>query len=278
MVGMGAEQVGSVVLGLALLAVAWACWSGRWKAWSRIAVLPSAPIALAPGVGLCFVLSGFGAALPQGAHDLLFVAALAAAAAGCLLAFWDPSWYGPKWYRHRDRALDLSVPINAAVASAAGHMDPQASSEATAKAMFSNQEPAARWRAHLVSDAWGRPSAMQRMGMVRGHVLVYPEALVFAADGGEDRMRGRPVVQVIPAASIVDAKRVPPGTRAGPNVPTGPELPSRVVPRVSVQTHRAPVVFETALATRRAGEINRRYVDRSPESRAARLSPLDDGR
>lgn len=111
----------------------------------------------------------------------------------------------------------------------------EAASERVARRSMGDREPLARWRADLVSDEHGRPSAMQRIGVVRGHLLLYPDALAFAADVREDRMRGAPVVEVIPAASIVAVPRVPPGSR-----PDGgrarPDLPSFLVPRLRVET------------------------------------------
>lgn len=263
----GGKHLGSAVLGLGLLAAAWACWSGRWKAWSRIAVLPAAPIALAPGLGLCFLLAGIGAVLEPGPRDVLFAFALLAAALGCLIAVWGPSWYGPRWYRDRDRTFDPLVPLNAAVASVGGGGGrTQPSSEAIAKELCSGRVPISRWRAHLVSDAWGRTSAMQRIGVVRGHLLLYQEALVFAANAGEDKMRGAPVVQFVPAASIIGVRRVPAGTRPDEAAPALPDLPSRVIPRLRVWTEDEAWVFETAGATKRAREIERRYVGSpSPE-------------
>ena len=57
-------QAGAIVVGIGLLAVAWLCWSGRWRAWSRIAMLPSVPITLAPGLGVCLVMIGLGGLMP----------------------------------------------------------------------------------------------------------------------------------------------------------------------------------------------------------------------
>jgi hypothetical protein len=121
------------------------------------------------------------------------------------------------------------------------------------------REPDARWRAHLVSAEHGRPSAMQREGVVRGHLLLYPEALVFAADVREDRMRGRPVVKVIPAADIFAVRRAPAGAQADGSK-AGNDLPSRVMPRLRIETGEGPVVFETASAGRRVRELESRYT------------------
>ena len=64
-----------------------------------MAVLPLAPIAMLPAVGLLFVAMGLGpllSSLPRGA---LYVTTFVALVAGAVVWIWDPSWYGPKWYR-----------------------------------------------------------------------------------------------------------------------------------------------------------------------------------
>jgi hypothetical protein len=186
------------------------------------------------------------------------VLGLLAGFAGLVIAMWDPGWYGPRWFRERSTEYDLSVPLNAALASSV-RSEPAQSSDAVARARMGGREPGARWRAHLVSDAHGRPSAMQRQGVVRGHLLLYPDALVFAADVREDRMRGTAVVEVVPATSIVAVRRVSAGSRPD-GARSGPDLPSRVMPRVRIDTVEGAHVFETASAGRRVREIEERYL------------------
>jgi hypothetical protein len=249
----------AIAVGICLLVVSWLCWSGRWRAWSRIAVLPSMPITLAPALGLCLVLVGTGDLAPEGASGAFYGPALLVATAGIVLALWDPDWWGPRWFREREREFDLSVPINAAVATTVRTDPGFASSEALVRTRL-GLEPLARWRAHLVSEEHSRPSAMQRAGIVRGHLMLYPEAVAFAADVREDRMRGAPVVEIIPAGTLLAARRVAAGTRPSGATRPAPDLPSRVMPRIRLDTHDGPRVFETASAGRRAREIEQRYL------------------
>jgi hypothetical protein len=249
----------AIAVGICLLVVSWLCWSGRWRGWSRVAVLPSIPITLAPALGVCFVLIGIGGLAPEEARGAFYAPALLVATAGIVLALWEPDWWGPRWFRERDRDFDLSVPINAAIASTVRTDPAFGSSEAIVRARL-GQEPVARWRAHLVSDAYSRPSAMQRTGVVRGHLMLYPEAIAFAADVREDRMRGAPVVEIVPAGKLVAARRVSAGTRPDGSTRPAPDLPSRVRPRIRLDTHDGPRVFETASAARRARDIEERYL------------------
>jgi hypothetical protein len=250
-------QAGAIAVGIALLAVAWLCWSGRWRGWSRIAVLPSMPITVAPGLGLCLVLVGIGGLAPAGIRGAFFAPALLAATAGIVLVLWEPDWWGPRWFRERDREYDLSVPVNAAVASTVRGR--AVSSEAVVLDRLGH-EPVARWRAHLISDDHGRPSAMQRIGVVRGHLLLYPEAIAFAADVREDRMRGTPVVVIVPAGKLISARRVSAGTRPDGATRPAPDLPSRVMPRIRLDTLDGPRVFEVASAGRKVREIEQIYL------------------
>lgn len=252
------DSIVLIALGAALLAVSWMCWTGRWRAWSRIAMLPSIPISLAPGLGLCLLLAGAGTLLPSGPKDVLFALGLLAGVAGITLALWNPSWYGPRWFRERDTTFDPLVPLNAAVAATV-RSKPGEASEAVALARMGGREPDDRWRAHLISDEHGRPSAMQRIGVVRGHLFLYPDAIVFAADVREDRMRGSAVVEIVAAASIVSVQRVPAGSRPD-GERGGSDLPSRVMPRLRIDTTSGAHVFETAGAGRRARELETRYL------------------
>src|SRR5918996_135285 len=234
----------AIAIGLVLLALAWVCWSGRWRGWSRIAMLPSMPITVLPAVGLVLITAGAGELVGPPVSSVLYALAVASGLAGVVLWMWDPKWYGPAWYRERDSTYDVSVPINA---------------ERAVREAVGGDEPLERWRAYLVSDEHGHPSAMQRIGVVRGHLLVYDEALAFAADIREDRMRGAPVTVVIPGDTILAVNRVRAGSRPD-GAQTGPDLPSRVMPRLRVDTDDGPVFFEAARAGRRAQALAERYL------------------
>ena len=171
---------------------------------------------------------------------------------------WDPKWYGPAWYRERDSTYDVSVPINAAIAASV-RTTPAITSERAVREAVGGDEPLERWRAHLVSDEHGHPSAMQRIGVVRGHLLVYDEVLAFAADIREDRMRGAPVTVEIAGDTIRAVNRVPAGSRPD-GARTGPDVPSRVMSRLRVDTDDGPVFFEAARAGRRAQALAERYL------------------
>jgi hypothetical protein len=254
------DHVLLIAIGIGLLALSWVCWTGRWRGWSRIAMLPLAPITMLPAVGVLFVVMGVFDIVPEPLPAILGVLTFLALVAAVVIWMWDPKWYGPAWYRSRDDSYDLSVPLNAAIASTVRSQRSITSEQAVRET--GRGEPLERWRAHLVSDEHGHPSAMQRVGVVRGHLLVYDDALVFAADAREDRMRGAPVTVVIPGHSILAVDRVSAGSRPQ-GAQTGPDLPSRVMPRLRVDTDDGPVFFEAARAGRRAEALAERFLGRA---------------
>jgi hypothetical protein len=93
------EHLLLVAAGIVQLAVAWMCWSGRWRGWTDMAVLPLAPITMLPAVGLLFVAMGAGPVLPSVPRGVLYAITLVALAAAAVVWLWDPRWYGPAWYR-----------------------------------------------------------------------------------------------------------------------------------------------------------------------------------
>jgi hypothetical protein len=254
------DHVLLIAIGIVLMAMSWVCWTGRWRGWSRIAMLPLAPITMLPAVGVLFVVMGVFDIVPAPLPGILAALTFVVLLAATVIWVWDPKWYGPAWYRSRDDSYDLSVALNAAIASTVRSGRSITSEQAVRET--GRGEPLERWRVHLVSDEHGHPSAMQRVGVVRGHLLVYEDALVFAADAREDRMRGEPVTVVIPRDSIFAVNRVSAGSRPE-GVRTGPDLPSRVMPRLRVDTDNGPVFFEAARASRRAAALAERFVART---------------
>jgi hypothetical protein len=93
------EHLLLIVAGVVQLAVAWMCWTGRWRRWTDMAVLPLAPITMLPAIGLLFVAMGAGPLLPAVARGVLYAITLAALVCAAVLWLWQPAWYGPAWYR-----------------------------------------------------------------------------------------------------------------------------------------------------------------------------------
>jgi hypothetical protein len=254
-----------IASGVVLLAISWVCWTGRWRAWSKVAMLPLMPITLLPAAGIMLIAFGAVDILPSPLPEILAAVTFFALLAAFVLVMWDPKWYGPAWFRERDTTYDVSVPLNAAIATSV-RTTPAITSERAVREAVGGEEPLERWRAHLITDEHGHPSAMQRLGVVRGHLLLFDDVLAFAADVREDRMRGGPVTVVIPADTIRAVNRVPAGSRPD-GARSGPDLPSRVMPRLRVDTDEGPAFFETARAGRRADALAERYLGRTGAAR-----------
>ena len=174
-----------IVIGVALLAISWMCWSGRWRAWSKIAMLPALPIAIGPFLGACLLLCGIGTLTGVGRCTRPRCCSAPSASSSASGA---PAGTARRWFRERDTTYDLSVPLNAAIASSV-RTTPARSSDAVARSQ--GWPRAGRALACPSGQRRARPAERDAAeGVVRGHLLLYDDALVFAADVREDRMRG----------------------------------------------------------------------------------------
>ncbi|MGH3327870.1 MAG: hypothetical protein ACRDPT_08785, partial [Streptomycetales bacterium] len=125
-----------------------------------------------------------------------------------------------------------------------------------------------------MTDAYGRASAVHPKDGVEGHLLLYPEDLVFAADRTEDAMRDRLIVEHVPARKITGVRRVPRGSHPDGTI-RRPQLASWVAPRFQVDTADGPWVFQSGEARRLVEEIERRYVH-TTGGRSELLTPEPD--
>ena len=123
---------------------------------------------------------GYGAQPIVG--DAVYYVAFPVAIVSFVMLFWDPAWYGPRWWRERDQSeLDLQAPDNAYLHAA---MAPGLGADASihqAERLMGGAEPEARVHGALITERHGRPSALQRPGSVEGQFLFYDRGIVFAA-------------------------------------------------------------------------------------------------
>src|SRR4051794_1217926 len=83
---MDFDSIALVLLGGALLGVAWMCSTGRWRRWASIAMLPAMPISAVPGLGLCLLLAGVARPLPSPFSGALYGIGLLTGVAGMVFA------------------------------------------------------------------------------------------------------------------------------------------------------------------------------------------------
>lgn len=197
-----ARGVALLVVGAGLLAASWLAWSGRWRGWAKDFVLGTWPVTLLPGLG--GIAAGVGLAELSLATDttlgaVVGIVSLAlggvALAAGTVLGFWEPEWFGPGWYRERapEEHFDPSTTTNRLAATALAKR-PQVSSRQQVADHLPEEHPRHTWRGSWVHDQEAEEAAHGRgpqaaNGRLDGSLLVYDSGVGFAASATEERLR-----------------------------------------------------------------------------------------
>jgi|tagenome__1003787_1003787.scaffolds.fasta_scaffold20983301_10 hypothetical protein len=202
------------LLALAGLATTFMVWTGRWRHLAMSVIAPNWTWTVLPSMALILLTYS----LHPLVGDAVGYVALPFAMWSVAMAFSDPGWYGPRWWRELDQEgepMALEAPDNAYMYAAMGPGLGDEGSLPRAERMMAGATPAARIRGTLVTNRFGRPSALQKPGVVEGEFLLYPRGIVFAASRTEDKMRRRAVVERLPGERILRVERLPRGTREG---------------------------------------------------------------
>jgi hypothetical protein len=252
---MGIEHFVALLLGLAGLVVTWLVWTGRWKAAGTDVWQPNWAWTTQPVVSLMCL----GFALAPTLGDAVWYPVVLALVVAVVFFFWEPDWFGPRWWRERDKGhVDMSYGPNVV---AAGLLKPdlgERGSLAAAERTMAPARPYAKLRAALVDDRYGRPSRAQRPGIVEGYVLLYERGLVFAARPSEDRFRDAPTILRMQAASLRRVQRLGHGVDADGQTRMR-DIKTRVMPRVRIDGGEGSWILETRHAGRLVAELERRY-------------------
>jgi hypothetical protein len=244
---MTGTQVIAIVIGVACLAGTALVWSGRLPGPGKALLTPNWAWTALPV--LCFVTLSYG--IDGGEAGAATTVALPLVLIGFALLVWQPSWFGPRWWRERDTAdLGQHYGPNAALLAVSKPGLGDAGSLASVEREMAPEQPLAKVRAGLVTDRHGHPSAAQRKGVVEGWLLLYPRGVVFAASTLEDKMRERPVVERLPAADLRGAERV----RGG-----GGDAKALFMRRVRIQSAHGAWTLETRRADALVRDLERHY-------------------
>jgi hypothetical protein len=177
--------VATVLIGLALLGLGVAAWTGKWRRWAAWDGPPAynIPITVIPGLGLATIAAGL--AYADVGHPVVDIVGVLGMVGGLALYFTRPRWWGPRWYRERlergEVRLDLAISANALADAIEG-------------------EPAAnagwwsRWGRGRVAGWW-----RARLDDVPGTLVLYRTALAFAPLDGPNE------ILVIPGRDVQHA-------------------------------------------------------------------------
>lgn len=192
-----------VVAGIIALTASAAAWRGMWRGWTRTVVTAHLPVPLTilPALGTLLIALSIHEAGAFTGSAVLVGAALVAALLAPILAVWNPSWFGPAWYRELKASgkpiePDLSDPLTAAT-DALTRSDVNGRTPVAKR--FGESRPLARWRVSLLHHST----------KVGGYLELHPVGIAFYPNHLEARMRSQPfaIMLRIEEVSAVRAAR-----------------------------------------------------------------------
>jgi hypothetical protein len=249
----------ATLFGGAFLVAGFRAWTGRWRRWARRFATRqgAAPITLYPAIGFAAVVGGLdtmGLAIPS----VVAVVCLLVLIVGWAFYFVTPKWWGPRWYRDRDRAAppDLSDPLTAVAYTAVAATDAPDQQPAHMEPPAEFGAVLTSWRASWIAGDERAPAAhgLTHGGAIEGTLRLQERGLAFTSNRAEDLLRGEPRGQAIAASSVKGVRVVPRG--AGPDgQPRQASGTRSLFARLVVDTSHGPYLFEVLRAKRAAQRI-----------------------
>ena len=174
----------ALALGLACVVVSVLVWRGTWRSWVG-GPTGSAPLFVFPAGALLAFDYAATFVLPEGRTGSRIAAPLLLAAILVIvLGLWGPSWFGPRWYRAR-HARGTATP------AADRQPAPAQNSEALARSARRPAKPERRRQAALLEPGLGAPEGTGEPDLAPGHLLLYPDEIVFCAEAADDAVAAR---------------------------------------------------------------------------------------
>jgi hypothetical protein len=250
--------------GILLLTIAAACavatalaWSGRWSRWSQQVLAPF-PITIVPSVGAGSLGSGLAALGVTSSTSPLGMACFVVMLACFVMFLVTPRWWGPRWYRERDRDAepDLGDPISALVMAGVRATAP-ADERASRSVAPADLGPALKtWKGSWIAGDESRPAAhgLTHAGAVEGRLQLHEGAVSFVASRVEDLLRDEPTVLVIRTGELRDVRVVPRGAGVDGR-PTEGHGSRSLFARLVLDTDDGSWLFEVQSARRTASRI-----------------------
>jgi hypothetical protein len=230
----------ALALGLACVVVTVLIWRGTWRSWVG-GPTGSAPLFVFPAGALFAFDYAATFVLPEGRTGSRIAAPLLLAAILVIvLGLWGPSWFAPRWYRER-HARGTATPV------ADLQPAPAQNSEARARSARRPAKPSRRRQAALLEPGLGAPEGTGEPDLVPGHLLLYPDEIVFCAEAADDAVRPGPTIRAIPAGSVVTVEVTPTARTRAAQV----RFPTVAIHTADGTTHR----FECARARAVADDL-----------------------
>ena len=192
----------ALALGLGCVVVSVLVWRGTWRSWVG-GPTGSAPLFVFPAGALLAFDDAATFVLPEGRTGSRIAAPLLLAAILVIvLGLWNPSWFGPRWYRARHTR-------GTATPAADRQPAPAQNSEALARSARRPAKPERRRQAALLEAGLDAPEGTGEPDLAPGHLLLYPDEIVFCAEAADDAVRPGPTIRAIPAGSVVTVEVTP---------------------------------------------------------------------
>jgi hypothetical protein len=246
--------------GAACLAAGALAWSGRWRSWARRPLLRvgAMPITWLPGLGAFLLVSGLANADLLSASSTVARLAFVLMVVGFLLCLVRPRWWGPRWYRTRDRTapIDLGDPATALIAAGSRALSPGGAVSPRSATPAGVGAPLRTWRGSWVvgDETETAVHGLTHAGAVYGHLRLHPAAITFVASRVEDLLREEPTVLTVDVDDLRGVRVVPAG--AGPDGRPRKAVGARSLwPRLVLDSGDAAYLFEVQFPNRTARRI-----------------------
>jgi hypothetical protein len=248
----------AAVVGVAALVATYRAWTGRWRSWvgTRQDALV---ITLYPGAGAGFLVSGLGTlGLFSGTSPVATIGFLVMTV-GFLFSFRTPKWWGPRWYRERDRDAgpNLRDPLTAlAYAAVAAQRPGDRQPEHPCPPVEMLGAVLTNWSGSWINGDESAPAAhgLTHAGAVGGDLYLHERGVSFISSRSEELIRGEATGQAFSADEVHGVRVVPRG--AGPDgQPREASGPRSRFPRLVLDTKFGPELFEVTFAKRTAARI-----------------------
>jgi hypothetical protein len=244
--------------GVGSLVASYRAWTGRWRSWVGTRQEPY-PITLYPAMGAGALMGGLGTLGVLSSDSPIAVVLFVVLMVGLVLSFVTPKWWGPRWYRERERTADPSLRgFFKALRYAVALMRSRSSQPVHPYPPEEMIGPVlTRWTGSWINADESAPAehGPVHAGAVRGELYLHEGGVSFISNRSEDLVRGIGTGIAFSTDEVHGVRVVPCG--AGPDgQPREAGGARSLSPRLVLDTKTGPRLFEVASAERTAARIS----------------------